>query len=231
MAFQPIVDLGTRRVFAYEALVRGPANEGAPSILEKVTARNRYAFDQSCRITAIRLATELGLTDAGACLSINFIPGAMYEPRNCIRATLSAARRYGFALDRLIFEVTEGEQVADKDKLREIFAVYAEQGFQTAIDDFGAGYSGLSLLTEFQPRIIKLDMLLLRDIDRSPARLAIVRGVLSMCRELGIVVIAEGVETVAECRVLADLGVTLFQGYLFARPAFEQLPPVSYPTL
>jgi len=231
MAFQPIVELGSRRVFAYEALVRGPANEGAMTILEKITSRNRYAFDQSCRITAIRLATELGLPDSGASLSINFIPGAMYEPRNCIRATLSAARRYGFPLDRLIFEVTEGEQVTEKEKLREIFSVYAEQGFQTAIDDFGAGYSGLSLLTEFQPRIIKLDMLLIRDIDRSPARLAIVRGVLSMCRELGILVIAEGVESAAECRVLADLGVTLFQGYLFARPAFEQLPPVSYPQL
>jgi diguanylate cyclase (GGDEF)-like protein len=229
MAFQPIIDTKARRIFAYEALVRGPGNEGALSILEKVTARNRYAFDQSCRITAIRLATELGLHETGASLSINFIPGAMYEPRNCIRATLSAARKCRFPLDRLIFEVTEGEEVHDKEKLREIFAVYAEQGFQTAIDDFGAGYSGLSLLTEFQPRIIKLDMLLIRDIDRHPARLAIVRGVLSICRELGILVIAEGVETTAEYRVLEGLGVTLFQGFLFARPAFEELPPVTYP--
>jgi diguanylate cyclase (GGDEF)-like protein len=229
MAFQPIVDVRTRSVFAYEALVRGPGNEGALSILEKVTSRNRYAFDQSCRTTAIRLAAELGLHRSGASLSINFIPGAMYEPRNCIRATLSAARKYSFPLDHLIFELTEGEQVADKEKLREIFAVYAEQGFQTAIDDFGAGYSGLSLLTEFQPRIIKLDMLLIRDIDRNRARLAIVRGVLSMCQELGILVIAEGVESIAEYQLLVELGVTLFQGYLFARPAFEQLPPVTYP--
>jgi len=153
----------------------------------------------------------------------------MYEPRNCIRATLAAARKHAFPLDRLIFEVTEGEQVTDKERLREIFAVYAAQGFRTAIDDFGAGYSGLSLLTEFQPRIIKLDMLLIRDIDRHRARLAIVRAVLSMCRELGIQVIAEGVETIAEYRVLAGLGVTLFQGFLFARPAFESLPPVNYP--
>jgi len=229
MAFQPIIDVQARSVYAYEALVRGPGNEGAASILEKVTARNRYAFDQSCRITAIRLATELGLHKTGASLSINFMPGAMYEPRNCIRATLAAARKYRFPLDRLIFELTEGEEVTDKEKLREIFVVYAEQGFKTAIDDFGAGYSGLSLLTEFQPRIIKLDMLLIRDIDRYPARLAIVRGVLSMCRELAILVIAEGVETIAEYRVLADLGVTLYQGYLFARPAFERLPLASFP--
>ncbi len=229
MAFQPIVDACQRTVFAYEALVRGPAGEGAQSILEKVTARNRYAFDQSCRITAIRLAAELGLTDSGASLSINFIPGAMYEPRNCIRATLSAARRYRFPLDRLIFELTEGEEVADKDKLRNIFAVYAEQGFQTAIDDFGAGYSGLTLLTEFQPRIVKLDMQLLRDIDRHAARQAIVRGVIAMCRDLGIQVIAEGVETLGEYAALYEMGVTLFQGYLFARPAFESLPVPQFP--
>jgi diguanylate cyclase (GGDEF)-like protein len=231
MAFQPIVDAANRRVFAYEALVRGPGNEGALSVLSKVTARNRYAFDQSCRITAIRLAAELGLHESGASLSINFIPGAMYEPRNCIRATLSAARRYCFPLDRLIFELTEGEEVTDKDKLRNIFAVYAEQGFQTAIDDFGAGYSGLTLLTEFQPRIVKLDMQLIRDIDRHPARLAIVRGVLSMCRELGILVIAEGVESTAEYAVLLELGVVLFQGFLFARPAFEELPAVDFPSV
>ena len=231
MAFQPIVDITTRTVFAYEALVRGPGNEGAASILEKVTARNRYAFDQSCRVTAIRLASELGLHQTGASLSINFIPGAMYQPRNCIRATLNAARKYSFPLDRLIFEVTEGEEVTEKEKLREIFSVYAEQGFQTAIDDFGAGYSGLSLLTEFQPRIIKLDMLLIRGIDHHAARLAIVRGVLSMCRDLGILVIAEGVETVEEFRELVALDVKLFQGYLFARPAFESLPAVNYPDL
>jgi diguanylate cyclase (GGDEF)-like protein len=230
MAFQPIVDIARRRVFAYEALVRGPGNAGAMDVLGKVTTRNRYAFDQSCRITAIRLAAELGLHETGASLSINFIPGAMYDPRTCIRATLSAARRYGFPLDRLIFELTEGEEVTDKDKLRQIFVVYAEQGFQTAIDDFGAGYSGLSLLTEFQPRIVKLDMQLIRGIDGHPARVAIVRGVLAMCREMGIQVIAEGVETPGEYVVLRDLGITLFQGYLFARPAFEALPPVDYPT-
>ncbi len=231
MAFQPIIDSRSRSVFAYEALVRGPAGESAGWVLDKVTARNRYAFDQSCRITAIRLAAQLGLPDRGASLSINFIPGAMYEPRNCIRATLAAARKYGFPLDRLIFEVTEGERVNDEEKLREIFAVYAEHGFRTAIDDFGAGYSGLSLLSEFHPRIIKLDMGLIRGIDRDPARLAIVRGVISMCQEMGIVIIAEGIETVAEYRVLVNLGVCLHQGYLFARPAFEALPDVHYPEL
>jgi len=229
MAFQPIVDAENRRVYAYEALVRGTGGEGAASVLDRVTLRNRYAFDQSCRITAIEMAAELGLVASGARLSINFIPGAMYEPRNCIKATLAAARRSSMPIDRIIFEVTENEEIANKNKLREIFDVYAENGFLTAIDDFGAGYSGLSLLTEFQPRILKLDMGLIRGIEADAARAAIVRGVMSISRELGIEMIAEGVETAAEYRALRDLGIRLFQGYLFARPAFEALPDVRWP--
>jgi diguanylate cyclase (GGDEF)-like protein len=229
MAFQPIVDVDTRTVYAYEALVRGTGGEGAMSVLDKVTARNRYAFDQSCRITAIRLAAALGIAQTDAYLSINFIPGAMYEPRNCIRATLAAARRYAFRLDRLIFEVTEGEEVTDKEKLREIFDVYQQQGFQTAIDDFGAGFSGLNLLKDFQPHIIKLDMEMIRGIHLAPAQRAIVRAVVAMCREMRIEPIAEGVETLDEYRVLYDMGIRLFQGYLFARPAFEALPAIAWP--
>ena len=129
----------------------------------------------------------------------------------------------------LIIEVTEDQIVRDIALANEVTAQLRGSGISIAIDDFGAGYSGLSLLTEFQPRIVKLDMLLIRDIDRNPVRLAIVRGVLSMCRELGILVIAEGVESVAEYRVLEGLGVALFQGFLFARPAFEELPAVHFP--
>jgi EAL domain-containing protein (putative c-di-GMP-specific phosphodiesterase class I) len=229
MAFQPIVDVKARTVFAYEALVRGPGGEGAMSVLEKVTVGNRYAFDQSCRITAIRLAAELGVPQSDAYLSINFIPGAMYEPRNCIRATLAAARRYDFRLDRLIFEVTEGEEVTDKEKLREIFDEYHRQGFLTAIDDFGAGYSGLNLLKDFQPHLIKLDMEMIRNIHQAPAQQAIVHAVIAMCRDMRIRLIAEGVETLEEYRYLHELGIRLYQGYLFARPAFEALPTVAWP--
>jgi EAL domain-containing protein (putative c-di-GMP-specific phosphodiesterase class I) len=228
MAFQPIIDVETGRPFAYKALVRDADGEGgAGRVLSRIAPDALYAFDQACRVRAVTLAAELGLAETGALLSINFLPNAVYEPRACIRRTLVAARRVGFPVDRLMFEVSESERVADDDHLAHIVASYREMGFVTAIDDFGAGHSGLALLARFRPDVIKLDMALVRDIDADPARRAIVRAVVGMTRELGVRLVAEGIETRAESEALAALGVRLQQGYRFAKPAFEALPPIA----
>lgn len=227
MAFQPIVDVRTRGVFGYEALVRGQGGEGAGQVLGMVDDATRYAFDQTCRVKAIDLAARLGLSGM---LSINFLPNAVYRPETCIRATLEAAAEMNFPHDRLMFEVTESERVVDHAHLRNIFAEYRRQGFTTAIDDFGAGHSGLNLLADFQPDIVKLDMALTRDVDSDRVRRAIVSGIVRLCDELRIEVIAEGIETERECLALQDEGIKLFQGYLFARPGFESLPEVPEST-
>jgi EAL domain-containing protein (putative c-di-GMP-specific phosphodiesterase class I) len=224
MAFQPIVDVSRRALFGYEALVRGSSGQGAADILAKVDESNRYSFDQTCRVTAIDLASRLQLQGM---LSINFLPGAVYRPETCIRATLEAAAEMNFPLDRLMFEVTESEEVLDHAHLKNIFVEYKRQGFTTAIDDFGAGHSGLNLLADFQPDIVKLDMALTRGVDADRVRRAIVSSIVRLCDELSIQVIAEGVETPAECLALQDEGIVLFQGYLFARPGFEHLPAVA----
>lgn len=230
MAFQPIVDTCNARVFAYEALVRGPAGEPAGTILGQITAENRYFFDQAARVTAIRLAAELGLTHADntTMLSINFMPNAVYRAQTCIRATLEAARHYDFDPRRLIFEVAEAEKIVDRRHLMQIIDVYRQEGFTVALDDFGEGYAGLNHLVEIRPDLIKLDLNLIRGIDTDRGRQAIVRATASMCRDLGIGVIAEGVETREERQCLEDLGISLIQGYLFARPGFESLPEPLY---
>lgn len=217
-AFQPIVDLSTRRIFAHEALVRGPDGEGAATVLSRVNEANRYRFDQACRAKAIKTATHLRMTSM---LSINFMPNAIYKPELCIRATLAAAKSHGFPIDRIIFETVEGEHINDGKWLAEILREYKRIGFLTAIDDFGAGYAGLNLLAQFQPDIVKLDMELVRNVDESRARQAIARGVVRICEELDIRVIVEGIETVGEACFFQDLGVRLMQGYLFSRPLFE----------
>lgn len=231
MAFQPIVALipGGTAIFAYEALVRGAQGEPAGHVLAQVGPDNRYAFDQRCRVQAIEQAAALGLGGTEASLSINFMPNAVYEPRACIRSTLEAARRVSLPRERLIFEFTEGEAMADPAHLLNILSTYRATGFRTAIDDFGSGWSGLNLLAMFQPDIVKLDMGLLRGADMDAARRIILRHTVAMCRDLSIQVVAEGVETEGELQVLRELGVTLFQGYLFARPGFDALPILSSP--
>ena len=229
MAFQPIVDTSTQTVFAYEALCRGLGGEPAHTILSQVTEENRYAFDQSCRVKAITLAAQLGLARHGARLSVNFMPGAVYSPAACIQRTLRAARETGFPLGSLIFEITEDERVRDSGHLAAIVSEYKKHGFALAMDDFGAGYSGLNLLAELEVDIIKLDLRLVRNLDRRARAEAIVRSILTLCRELKITVIAECVETHDEYTMLRSLGVTLMQGYLFARPAFEALPEIVWP--
>lgn len=225
MAFQPIVNVRERSTFAHEALVRGVAGEGAAFILRQVDATNRYAFDQACRVRAIELATALGMRSK---LSINFMPNAVYRPDACIKRTLAAARRCGFPLDQIMFELTEDERAADLTHLRTIFEEYERHGFLTAIDDFGAGYAGFELLSAFQPGVLKIDMGLVRDIDSIKRKRAIVRGISSICVELGIRMVAEGVETKPELDVLRDIGIELFQGYLFAKPAVNALPTVDW---
>lgn len=227
MAFQPIVDIVDGTPFAYEALVRGPAGEGAASILSRVSEANRYAFDQQCRVKAIETAARAGLIESGARLSINFLPNAVYSPAACIQLTLRTAKATGFPTDRLIFEFTENEEMADPDHVANIIATYRKMGFGTALDDFGAGYAGLNLLARFQPDIIKLDMALIRGLDTSLPRRTIVDGVIKTCAALGVTVIAEGIETAGELEALRAIGVRYIQGYYFARPAFEALPPIT----
>ena len=220
MAFQPIIEWSSQSVVGYEALVRGAQGEGAATVLAKVTEQNKYYFDQACRVKAIETATKLGLHKL---LSINFMPNAVYKPETCIRATIEAADLYGFDIRNIMFEVTEGEQILSHSHLLNIFRSYAERGFITAIDDFGAGFAHEDWLHSLKPRVLKLDMALIRDIDQSAEKQQRLQQILRQCALLGCKVLAEGVETAAELAYLAAQGIDWFQGYFFARPQLEQL--------
>lgn len=213
-------------MFAYEALVRGLEGEGALSVLANVNERNRYSFDQICRVKAVKLAARLKMESR---LSINFMPNAVYQAEYCIRTTLAAAETYNFDTSKIIFEVIETEELTSVDHLASIIAAYKEMGFSTAIDDFGAGYSRYDIMMASPPDLLKLDMGLVRNIDQEPNKQAVVAGIIEMMNRLGGRIIAEGVETENEYRWLRSQGITLYQGYLFARPAFEALPEPYFP--
>jgi len=218
MTFQPVVDIKKRQIDAYEALVRGPNGEGATHVLGQVNDKNRYAFDQACRVKAIELASDLGI----ACgLNINFLPNAVYEPAACIRATLAAAVRTGFPLNQLTFEIVEQEEMADIDHLRRIMAEYRRLGFKVALDDFGSGYSSLARFAALKPDVVKLDRAVIRNCDQDKTRCAIIAHTVRLCRDLKVKLVVEGVETEAEAVSLQKAGVRFMQGFYFARPAFE----------
>lgn len=227
-AFQPIVNVAAREVYSVEALVRGAGGESAWHVLQQVPAQEKYRFDLESRAAAIALAARLGLGGAHH-LNLNFLPKGLFAVPTAISATLEAAQRHGIPIEQLVLEVTEDEVVDDQAHFAEQLHEYRSQGLKVAIDDFGAGYSGLNLLAEFQPDQVKIDMKLVRGIERHGPRQAIVRAIAQVCADLGIDVIVEGIETLGEYRWFADQGIALFQGYLFAKPRFEGFPEVAYP--
>jgi len=224
MAFQPIVDVEQRNIFAYEALVRGTDGATAESILARVTDDNRHAFDQRCRVRAVELASALGMQPM---LSINFMPNAVHDPARDLRAMLETALRSGFSVSQIILETTE-DHGADDELLRNIFSTYRMHGFKTALDGFGAGYGDLNLLADFQPDFLKIDSGLVRDIEKDRARQTIVGAIAAIGNLLGVRVIAKGLEDARAVSVLHHLGINLMQGYLFAEPGFETLPRVNF---
>ena len=222
MAFQPIYDVTTGDVFAHEALVRSPFGGPAAGVLQTVTQGTRYSFDRKCRIKAIAMATALGLNTR---LSVNCMPNAVLDPASCIRSTVIAADHYGFDVANLIVEFNEAAYLRDPAHMRAIVASYRKRGFMTAIDDFGARFAGVGALCDMETDVIKLDMALIRGIDRDEIRQRTVRSIAGMCRELGSAIIVEGVETAEEFDVLRSLGITRFQGFLLGKPTLEGLCP------
>ena len=225
-AFQPIVNARTREITAYEALVRGRNNESADAILHNIPRAELATFDEECRKAALALAKRLGLKHD---LNLNLLPQGFRADRDCLASTLDVAIEHGFAPEQIVLEVTEGEVLGNQDRFTELIGIYRGLGMRMAIDDFGSGYSGLNVLADFQPDQIKLDKNLVRGIQSRGPRQAIVRAILQVCRDLGIELIAEGIESNEEFQWLRDAGVESFQGFLFARPAFEVLPPAKFP--
>lgn len=224
MAFQPVVDIKANSIVAYEALVRGKNGESAASVLKRDRGAALYSFDQLRRICAIEMAAALGLESSGADLCINFFPNEVHHAAACLDTTLDAAERVGILPRRLIFEINEREQVIHMDHLHSIVMEYRSMGLRTAMDDFGSGFAGLTMLAAFQPDIVKIDMALTHDIHERRASQSIVRAIVEICTDLGIEIIAEGIERREELEVLQEMGISQMQGFYLCPPVFEQLP-------
>jgi EAL domain-containing protein (putative c-di-GMP-specific phosphodiesterase class I) len=224
--FQPIVDLSApHEAFAYECLVRGVDDAGTlvpPDALFSAANASGQLFqlDRAARLAAIRGAARHGLETR---VFINFTPNAVYHAAFCLRTTVAAVQEAGLRPQQVVFEVTESEEIDDVDHLLGILDVYRASGFAVALDDLGAGYSSLNLLTRLRPDYVKLDRALVSGVDADAYKGGVVEQLLALARRLGIRSVAEGVETEAELAWLCARGADLAQGYLFAPPA--ALPP------
>ena len=226
--FQPLIDVETRSLHGFEALSRGRGESGElipPGTLFDYAKANNATFflDRLTRETAIRSAATLDLPGR---IFINFLPNAIYDPRQCLRTTLRIANETHFDASRIVFEVTETERIEDMDHLGRIFDYYRHNGFKVALDDVGSGYAGLSVLIDLMPDIIKVDREIITNIDQNPLKQSIFRGLTTAAREQGIEVVAEGVETSEELEFVASNGAHFVQGFLFAKPNAN--PPVSF---
>jgi EAL domain-containing protein (putative c-di-GMP-specific phosphodiesterase class I) len=223
-AFQPIVDARNREIISFEALVRGPHGEPSASVFAQVPKYDFPRFDELCRSKAIYLASRLKIPNR---LNLNLSAQSIYEIDLSIMTTFQASIHSGIPVENIIFEVLEMESLTDQRNLIQYLRLIQEFGFTTAIDDFGAGYSGLKLLVEYQPNYIKLDRHLIGNIHQDVVKQSVFSGIRHICERLSIEMVAEGVENAGEYHWLREAGMSIFQGYYFARPAFEALPDVA----
>ena len=213
IAYQPIVSWSRRSTFAYEALVRNeePTLRSPPDLFEAAERLGR--LQDLGRAVRDRVARTLDEQPMDALLFIN-LHAMELDDDSLISADAPLSRHAA----RVVLEVTER---APLEKIRDVTAHIAQLhalGYRIAVDDLGAGYAGLTSFAHLEPEVVKVDMSLIRGIDRSPMKQKLLRSIVSLCRDLGIEIIAEGVETEEERDALVGVGGDLCQGYLFARP-------------
>ena len=220
--FQPVISAQTGDIWGYECLMRGRTanNElvGALQLLE-------WAKQESLTFMLDRVCREIHLENAGKAklvpncrFLINFLPTAIYQPEFCLASSMAAMKRSGLKPAQIIFEVVETEKVEDNDRLKNILEFYRRNGFGVALDDMGSGYSGLSLLADLKPDLVKIDREIVSKSVSSKYHLDICASLARLSRDNGQLILAEGVETEAEKDLMDSIGVDLYQGYLFGKP-------------
>jgi EAL domain-containing protein (putative c-di-GMP-specific phosphodiesterase class I) len=213
MAYQPIISWSRREVFGYEALLRSrePSLPHPGAILDAAERLDRlHDLGRAIRMRAAEPAAHM---PEGAMLFVNLhtqdlLDGDLFE----------VDRPLARIAQNVVLEITERASLLHVRDVQTRIARLREMGFRIAVDDLGAGYAGLTSFAQLEPEVVKLDMSLVRGVHAQPTKLTLVRTMVSMCRELGMQVVAEGIETPQERDAMVNAGCDLLQGYLFAKP-------------
>jgi EAL domain-containing protein (putative c-di-GMP-specific phosphodiesterase class I) len=213
IAYQPIVNWPARSVFAYEALVRSdePSLRQPLSLLDAGERLDR--IDEIGRHVRRKIAAALAVAPRSTTMFVNLHASDLRD-----EAFLSGADPLSQFARQVVLEITERAALDDVHEVPARIRRLKSMGYRVAVDDLGAGYAGLNSFALLEPDIVKLDMCLVRDVDAAPVKRRLLQGLIEACRDLGIRVVAEGVETLAERDTLLALGGELLQGYLFAGP-------------
>jgi len=217
-AFQTILDADALEVVAFEALVRGIRGEPAATVISRIRHDQRFAFDQACRIRAIEAAARNQI-DADLHLNCSDIKPSNVELVTSV--SLHIARRYGIDSGRLVLELANLSSLTAGSEIREIRAAMATAGLRTLVDNFGHRNADLRPVAQFQPEQLKLDRQLTHSVHQNTEHQAIIHACCRLCRDLDILVVATGIESIDEFRWLQDAGIRRFQGYFFAHPGLE----------
>ncbi|CCQ11059.1 diguanylate cyclase/phosphodiesterase (GGDEF & EAL domains) with PAS/PAC sensor(s) [Pseudoalteromonas luteoviolacea B = ATCC 29581] len=218
--FQPIIDIAKKQILGYEALSRGPVG----SLLEKpdvlFTKASEFGklseLELLCRDNAIKQFVRLSLPGR---LFINVSPVTLLDPNHPQGKTLDLLEKYGLAANRVVIEVTEQDKVDDGFLLLKTIAHYRELGLSIAIDDLGAGYSGLKQWSELCPDYVKLDRYFVDHCDQSIVKREFLKTIIELAKATGTAVIAEGIERREELKLIESLGIQHAQGFLIERPS------------
>lgn len=220
--FQPVVGLRTGEPFAYEAFSRGPSDEGVfdpRSLFMAAAEQTRLVeLDVRCMDVAIERAVEQGLLKVGApALFMNSLPDTLHSSgfTEWLEKALVEA---GAEPSGLIIEVNDGWRIQDYQNVRAVLSDLRSIGVRAAVDDAGAGHSGLQVLAELRPDFVKIDKTLIRGVHDDAGRQAILEMFLVLADRLDVALIAEGVEDSAELAVIDRMNIDYVQGYLIGRP-------------
>ncbi len=213
MAYQPIVHAAEGHLFGHEALVR-TAERSLPHPGALFDAAERTGrLHELGRAIRVQVASSVGVTGGKGCLFVNLHPQDLLDPALfALGSPLTAHAR------NVILEVTERASLEGIDDLPRRIRSLRSLGYRIAVDDLGAGYAGLTSFAALEPDVVKLDMALVRGADQEPVKRKLIQSITTLCKELAILVVAEGVETEAERRTMVELGCDLLQGFLLGRP-------------
>jgi EAL domain-containing protein (putative c-di-GMP-specific phosphodiesterase class I) len=223
--FQPIVFAENLDCFGYEGLSRGLLTDGrylSPHTMFSAAKQLGLLsyLDRLCRESGIRHAAKQNIKNH---LFLNFIPTAIYDPEACLETTINAISDSNLQVNQVVFEVVETEAVEDYAHLKQILDFYRAQGYETALDDIGSGFSTIESFHSLDTKFVKIDMDIVRNIHHNVANQNFFHRIMNLKQDYGVTIIAEGIERDEEYQYLKMHGVDLMQGYYFGKPELNIL--------